>query len=332
MSPTVETLILTASDVTACLDPESCRQAIGRAFVLLAEGRAPAPRLLGFESENGSFHIKAARFPAERPSFVAKINGNFPGNPARNGLPTIQGVLVLADASDGRPLAVIDSGAITAIRTAAASALATEHLAMRDAQVAAIVGCGLQGAAHADALLALRPFHEIRLFDVDRARAESLATRLVSVANLSVRVADSARAAALGAPIVVTCTTGAAYVLGAEDLSPGTFVAAVGTDNPHKREIHPSLMSRSRVVADDLAQCVSGGDLHHAIAAGVMRAEDVHAELAAVVAGTRPGRERDDDVFVFDSTGIALEDAAAAEIVEQRARALGLGRTVNLGA
>lgn len=327
-----ETLILTATEVARCLSPESCREAIAGAFRLLAEGRVPAPRSIGFESASGTFHVKAARFDAGRPRFVAKVNGNFPANPARNGLPTIQGVLVLVDASDGRALAVMDSGAITAIRTAAASALAASHLARGDAAVAAIVGCGLQGSAHADALLELAPFREIRLFDADASRAERLASRLADSPHLAVRVAGSLRAATLGAHVVVTCTPGTDFVLGDGDVAAGSFVAAVGADNPYKREIHPRLMGRARVVVDDLAACVAGGDLHHAIAAGAMRAEDIHAELAAVVAGTRPGRERQDDVIVFDSTGTALEDAAAADLAYEHARSLSIGRTVNLGA
>lgn len=332
MSGPAGTLILTAAEVVRCLSPEGCREAIAAAFRLLAAGRVPAPRSIGFESASGTFHVKAARLDAGRSRFVAKVNGNFPRNPASNGLPTIQGVLVLVDAGDGRPLALMDSGALTAIRTAAASALAAAHLARADATVAAIVGCGLQGSAHADALLALRPFREMRLFDTDPARAERLASRLAGIPKLAVRVVEAVPAATLGAGVVVTCTTGGGFVLGMDDVAPGSFIAAVGADNPFKREIHPSLMAASRVVADDLAACAAGGDLHHAIAAGVMGPEDVHAELSAVIAGARPGRERPDDNFVFDSTGTALEDAAAADLAFERARAMNLGTTVRFGA
>ncbi len=332
MSAPVETLLLTASDVAACLSPDECRAALSRAFALLARGSVPAPRALGFESAEGSFHVKAARFDDGRPRFVAKLNGNFPANPERHGLPTIQGVLVLADAADGRPLAVMDSGALTAIRTAAASALAAEHLARGDAAVAAIVGCGLQGAAHVEALLALRPLRELRLFDPRRERAEGLAARFAERTEGAFRVAGTVREATADAAIVATCTAGADFVLTERDVAPGAFVAAVGADNPHKRELHPALMARARVVVDDLAQCAAGGDLHHAIAAGLLRPEDVHATLGEVVAGLRPGREREGDLFVFDSTGIALEDAAAADLVHERARALGLGRAVRFGA
>lgn len=324
-----ETLVLTASDVARALPPAECREAIERALLLLAKGLAPAPRATGYEAPGGTFHAKVALLDMGAPRFVAKINGNFPGNPEAHGLPTIQGVLLLADAADGRPLALMDSGALTAIRTAAASMVAVRHLARPEPGAAAILGCGAQGLAHIDALLGLAPIPEIRLFDIDRTRAERAAASIPARGGPTrARVASSVADAVRGADVVVTCTSARSFVLGAEDVGPGAFVAAVGTDNPHKREIEPGLMRRARVVVDDLAQCARGGDLHHALDAGVMTQEDVHGELAAVVAGATPGRADDTAIFLFDSTGIALEDAAAAGIVYERARAEGLGTAV----
>ena len=325
----VGTLVVTASDLRRCLTPSECRQAVERAFELLARRQLKAARAVGFEAPGGSFHAKVALYDAGRPRIVAKINGNFPGNPATSGLPTIQGVLVLSDSSDGRPLAIMDSATVTAIRTAAASAVAADRLARADAAVLGIVGCGLQGAAHVSALGDVRPLREIRFYDVVADRASQLAAR--HDGTVPCRATDSVAGATEGADMVVTCTSGGAFVLHAGDVSPGTFVAAVGADNPHKCEIHPSLMARSRVVVDDLAQCAAGGDLHHAIEAGAMTRDDVHAELAEVVAGRHepPGR---DAIVIFDSTGVALEDAAAADLAYERARSLGLGRVIDLGA
>jgi alanine dehydrogenase len=323
----VETLALSAADVARCLSPAECREAVERAFALLAEGRVPAARATGFEASGGTFHAKIALYDAGRPRFVAKINGNFPGNRATSGLPTIQGVLLLADAKDGRPLAIMDSGSVTALRTAAATAVAAGHLARRDASVLALVGCGLQGAAHVAALRNVRPIRELRLYDVVASQAEGLATRYGD--GLSCPVAASVAEATLGADLIVTCTGGGAFVLDREHVAPGTFVAAVGVDNPYKREIHPRLMGAARVVVDDLAQCSAGGDLHHAIEAGTMTSADVHADLASVVVG-RHAPIAPDAIVVFDSTGVALEDAAAADLIHERARALGLGVVLRL--
>lgn len=323
----VETLTLTASDVAQCLSPGECRLAVERAFALLAEGRVPPARAIGFEAPSGTFHAKVALFDAGRPRFVAKINGNFPGNPATSGLPTIQGVLLLADAVDGRPLAIMDSGAVTALRTAAASAVASDHLARRDASVLAIVGCGLQGTAHVAAMREVRPIREIRFYDVASSKAAALATQCGDEA--SCRVVETIAEATLGADVVVTCTSGGDFVLDWADLEPGTFVAAVGVDNPYKREIQPRLMAAARVVVDDLGQCMRGGDLHHALEAGVMTEADVHADLASVVVG-RHAPIAPDEIVLFDSTGVALEDAAAADLIHERAKELGLGGILRL--
>jgi len=332
MSASVETLVLTRSDVERCLAPAACREAIARAFERFAHGGVPRPRALAFESGGGGFHVKAALSATEPRRFVAKLNGNFPGNPAAHALPTIQGVLLLADAQDGRPLAVMDSGSVTAIRTAAASMVAADRLARADAGIAAIIGCGLQGVAHADALLGWRPLRELRLHDAQPARAAALADHVGARSRTTVHVASSVADAVRGADVIVTCTTGGGFVLADADMAPGAFVAAVGADHPYKRELDPELTRRTRVVVDDLAQCAESGDLHHAIAAGVMTAGDVHGDLASIVAGLRPGRTHERERFVFDSTGIALEDAAAADVAYERALALGVGQRVRFAA
>jgi ornithine cyclodeaminase/alanine dehydrogenase-like protein (mu-crystallin family) len=330
VSAPVETLILTASDVARCLSASECRDALARAFAMLAAGRIEAPRSLTFVAPEGGFHAKAALVFGERARFVTKVNGNFPGNPDRHGLPTIQGVVVLADAGDGRPLAVLDSASITAIRTAAASAVAAGLLTRADAGVAAIVGCGRQGIEHAEAFLALRPLREIRLYDPDRSRAQRLAVRLGDRHGISCRIAGSVADATLGADLIATCTPSADFVLGEADVSPGAFVAAVGADYSRKREIRPSLMARSKVVVDDLDQCAAAGDLHHAIEAGVMGREHVRATLGSVVLESLSVRDQETDIVVFDSTGIALEDVVAADLAFERAMVEGVGLRVAL--
>ena len=319
-----ETLILSGSDIVRLLTPADCREAVERAFERLGQGSATPSKSLGFEAPGGTFHVKAARFDGEVARFVAKVNGNFPGNPAAVGLPTIQGVLVLADASNGRMLALMDSAALTALRAAAATAVAIRHLARADSRIAAIIGCGIQGRSHVDALHALGMFREIRLFDQDPARANLLAERNREGGPV-LRTVSELSHAVRGAGVIVTCTSGSGYVLADGDVDPGALVAAVGADNPYKREIHPSLMRHARVIVDDLAQCASSGDLHHVLEANMMTRGDVHADLSSVVAATKPGRVHDHDTIVFDSTGIALEDAAAAGLTYELAVADGSG-------
>ena len=234
-----------------------------------------------------------------------KVNGNFPGNPEKHGLPTIQGLIILADAEHGTPLAVLDSISITAMRTAAASAVAAKYLATRDARTITIVGCGTQATAQLEAMRRVRPIERVFAIDVDRAKAEALGE--VRPLDEAVRESD----------IVITCTTSTTPFLRREHLHPGLFIAAVGADNPRKSELEPELMAHAKVVADVLEQAATMGDLHHALDAGVMTREDVFGELADVIRGH--GRTSDDEVFVFDSTGTALQDVAVASIAYERA-------------
>lgn len=329
--PTMEsdTLILTRRDVSEMLDMGDCITAVERAFLMYGNGQVPAPAVASVHVREGGFHIKAGVLPVgERLYFAAKTNGNFPGNPARNGLPTVQGTLVLCDAIRGSPLAVIDSIAITALRTAAATAVAARHLALAGASKLAIIGCGLQGDMHVQALSLVMPLASLVLFDINQDSATALARRLEPHLGAKISIADSPRAAARDADVCVTCTTSTGFLLHAADIAPGTLVAGVGVDSEGKRELAPDLLTMCRVVVDVRSQCASFGDLHHAIAAGTMTPADVHAELGEVVAGTKPGRESADDMIVFDSTGMALQDVAAAALVYEHAVAAGRGLRV----
>jgi len=278
--------------------------------------------------------VKAAGLSAGHPGaesrFAAKVNANFPGNPTRRGLPTIQGVLTLFDADDGRLLALIDTMEITSIRTAAATAVAAKHLARADAGVVTISGCGEQAANQLRALACVRSLRRVMAFDAIQERAELFAQALsgeLSCEVIPVRALDAKTAAA---DIWVTCTTARRWFLGRSHVRPGAFIAAVGADNSEKQEIEPALLATSAVIVDLLEQCLTSGDLHHAIDAGVMRGEDVRGELADVVSGRVPGRRSPDEIVVFDSTGTALQDVAAATRVYERARAAGAGLEIDL--
>jgi len=329
-TPDHATLILTRSDVRELLDMAECIEAVERAFRLHGTGEAAAPAVASVHVANGVFHVKAGVLPVgAREYFVAKTNANFPGNPARLGLPTVQGTLVLCDADRGLPLAMMDANEITALRTAAASAVATKYLARNDAAALAVIGCGIQGYQHVRALSLVGQISRVSLYDARADAAQSLADRIALEFHFPVAVATSVSAAVEGADNCVTCTSSTEFLM--DDVARGTFVAAVGVDSEKKRELAPQLLRRSKLVVDVLAQCAAFGDLHHAIDAGVMTSSDVHAELGAVVAGRRPGRESDDEVIVFDSTGMALQDVAAAAVVYERARGRQCGTAVHFG-
>ncbi len=313
-----DTLVLTRRDVRELLGFDECIEAVEAAFRLHAEGRSLAPGVLSVPAPEGKFHVKAAGLDRGRFYVATKVNGNFPGNPERRGLPAIQGVIVLSDAEDGRPLAVMDSMEVTLRRTAAATAVAARWLAREDATSVAIVGCGVQGRAQLQALARVLPLRAAFAFDADAGRAQAFARALSAEMGLDVSaVCDLADAVSRSA-VCVTCTPSRRPLLSRSDVRPGTFVAAVGADSPDKQELHPELMAAARVVADVVEQCAVMGDLRHALAAGALKKEDV-LELADVVAGRQPGRQSPDEITVFDSTGTAIEDVAAAALVYEKA-------------
>jgi ornithine cyclodeaminase/alanine dehydrogenase-like protein (mu-crystallin family) len=314
----MDALVLNARAVAELLDEAACIAAVEGAFRALGEDRVGPPAICGVHVPGGGFHVKAGTLEHEgRLYFAAKTNANFPGNPAL-GLPTIQGLVLLFDATRGRPLAILDSGALTALRTAAATAVAARYLARPDSAVAAIHGCGVQGRAQLRALCHVLPIERVYAVDADPEAAKRLPGEMAAVDVHRVAVGDTTAHKAQ-IDVFVTCTPARAAILGPDDVTPGSFVAGVGADSEEKHELSPELLLRGTLVVDVLEQCATIGDLHHAIEAGVLTRDSVHAELGEIVAGRKPGRTSADEITIFDSTGMALQDVAAAAVVYERA-------------
>lgn len=325
-------LVLRRSEVAALMDAAAYRAAVEAGFRSYASGDATMPLPMHIPAGSGGFHAKGALVALDRRYAALKFNGNFPGNPQVDGLPTIQGVVLLCDATTGSLLAVIDSIEITMRRTAAATALAAQYLARGDASSIAICGCGDQGRAQLAALVEVTAPRRAVAWDIDMEKARRFAHDAQAAHGFEVVAVPLVREATWGSDIIVTATSAKRPFLTPECVSPGTFVAAVGADSPHKNELSADLLAGAKVVADVLAQCVVMGDLHHAIEAGRVRASDVHAELGDLVIGRKPGRTSTEEITVFDSTGVAIQDVAAAACIYQRAVAAHAGNFVSFGA
>ena len=325
-------LLLHHSDITQLLSFEECITAVEKIFRLQGQGKVPVSQILGIHASHGGLHVKAGLLPGSKSYVVAKANTNFPGNARQFGLPTIQGIIIIFDAENGCPRAILDSADVTIKRTAAASAVAAKYLARPNSSVGTICGCGRQGRTHLRALRGVLPLEEIYAFDLDERAMQNLATELADELDLQIKTVRDLRHAIQESDICVTCTPSRQFFVRKEDVSPGTFIAAVGADNEHKQEIDPALMASSKVVVDSLEQCSAIGDLHHAISAGLMRPENVYAELAEVVTGQTAGRTTEDEIIIFDSTGVAIEDAITAVAVYEKACAAKIGNYFNLAA
>jgi ornithine cyclodeaminase/alanine dehydrogenase-like protein (mu-crystallin family) len=327
------TLVLSREDVVRLLPMADCIHAIELALPRHARGESIAPAVLGTHVEGGGFHVKTAGLGSAvegRPVFAAKVNANFPANPDQRDLPTIQGVIALFDGADGRVLALLDSIEITSLRTAAATAVAARHLAPRSG-VVTVCGCGEQSRYQLRALACVRSLRRVMAFDLQPQRAARFSVDMAAELGVETAVIGGPDEVAAETDIWITCTTARRWFLGRDHVAAGAFVAAVGADNPEKHELEPELLARNVVIADLLEQCAAMGDLHHAIAAGLMRREQVRAELADVVSGRKPGRRSAEEIVIFDSTGTALQDVAAAALVYERACSTGAGVPVRLG-
>jgi ornithine cyclodeaminase/alanine dehydrogenase-like protein (mu-crystallin family) len=238
---------------------------------------------------------------------------SFPRNPER-GLPTVSGLVLLSDAETGLVEAVMDAGSVTALRTGAAAALAAETLGAADGS-AAVIGVGVNGRAAARTLKA-RGRADVDLWDIDEERARAVA------AAIGTGVAESLEAA-LAADVLVTVTPGSEIVLGDGSLQPGQHVSLMGADGPGKAEIAIGEIRRARVFCDEWEQASHGGELAAAVEAGALGREDV-TELGAVLTGEAEGRRSPDEITLFDSTGLAIQDLAIAIAAYEQAGELDL--------
>ncbi len=291
--------VLTGRHVLAAVSPERAVDAVRDAFVAYARDEwTMPPKVYVHAYPAGDFRAMPALGAGHA---LLKWVTSFPGNPER-GLPTVTGVVLLSDASDGSLVAVLDAAAVTALRTGAAAVLAAETLGRREAQTAAVIGAGVNGRAVARTFAARG--RTPLIWDVDPRRAEEAAEEAGG------RPAAH-REEALAADLVVTVTPGHELVLPTGTLRAGQHVSLMGADGPGKAEIAVEELARARVFCDDWEQASHSGDLVHAVEAGTLARQDV-VELGTVLAGLAPGRVDDDEITVFDSTGLAIQDLAVA--------------------
>ncbi len=322
-------IVLSKQDLAALMPFGAYVDAVADAFRLHAQGRSVSPPPMHIPAAGGGFHVKAGSLPIGPGYTAIKVNGNFPDNRATHGLPTIQGAILLFETATGSPVALLDSIEITVKRTGAATAVAARYLARPESQVAMIFGCGTQARIQLAALRHQLDIRRVFLHDKDAAAAASFASEIAGE-GLDVDVPVQPKSAARASDVVVTCTSARTPFLGPADVRAGTFIAAIGADNPEKNEIEPALMAKARVVTDLTEQCSHMGDLHHALRAGAMQVGDVHAELGELVAARKPGRTAAQEITLFDGSGVGLQDVAAAACAYEIAKAQNAGSKLNL--
>jgi len=327
-------LVLNAEDVRRALPMGEAIEAMRRAFAALSDGRAEVPLRahLPVARHDGISLVMPALVADDRGEALAvKVVSLFEGNRSR-GLARIQAAVLALDAQTGRPIALLEGAALTAIRTGAASGAATDLLARPDCRTAAIFGAGVQARTQLEAICTVRALQTVWVYDPLSTAAEVFVSELAGRAPIpaDVRAAEAPQQAVADADIICTATTSRVPVFSDAGLKPGVHVNAVGSYQPGVQEIPAETVARALVVVDSRdAALAETGDLIQPIRQGRIGPEHVHAELGELILGRKPGRASGEQITLFKSVGVAVQDAVAAQSALTRAEQLGLGRRVN---
>ncbi len=331
-------LIVNQREVAALLPMPACIEAMSAALVALAQGEAAMPlrQIVWVPDRTGALGLMPSRLASPGAdggagSLGAKIVTFFPQNEGTE-LDSHQGAVLLFEAERGRLLAVIDATSVTAIRTAAVSAVATRALARPDARELALVGSGVQARTHLEAIRAVRPLSRVRVASLTPERARAFARRESARLGLPVTASDTVREAVEGADIVCTVTSSRVPVVEGAWLAPGAHVNAVGSSVAAARELDTAAVVRSRLFVDRRESALAeAGDFLIPRNEGAVTDAHIQAELGEVLTGAHPGRTGRDEITLFKSVGLAVEDLAAARLIDASARAAGAGTLVEFG-
>jgi alanine dehydrogenase len=330
----LETLILTNDEVTKFLSLPEVIEAVESAFKEKGLGRVqmPAKIYLYYKKYGGDLRAMPS-FLENLDVSAVKIVNVHPQNPAKNGLPTVMAVIVLIDPSTGAPLAIMGGTTITDMRTGAAGGVAAKYLARKDSKAVGLVGAGAQARTQLMALLEVcEGLREVRVWS----RSEETAKRFVgdfqqvNESDVKVVSAVTVREAVEGADIVVTTTPSRKPLVMNHMVSVGTHITCIGADAVGKEELDSAILQRAKIVVDDWAQASHSGEINVPLSRGLIKRENVWAEIGEIVAGLKPGRQNLDEITVFTSTGLAVQDAVTAKIAYDRALENKAGRFVKI--
>jgi ornithine cyclodeaminase len=312
--------LLSEAETRRLISPLQAITSCKLAYMRLAQGKVEQPQVITIhvKEHRGDVHAKGGYIHGDA-RYSIKVATGFYNNPAL-GLPVTSGAVWVFSATTGMlELMIMDNGYLTELRTGASGAVAAELLARRTTHTVGIIGAGGQARYQLEALLQVRTPERILVVSRNTPRAAEYASEMTARTGHTVEVAASTEALVRASDLIVTTTTAERPLVRDAWVRPGTHITAIGADMPHKQELEASLLGRSKVVVDLVSQCVTQGELHHAVDAGVMTTSDVYAEIGEIAAGWKPGRTSDDEITIADLTGVGVLDAAVANIVADAA-------------
>jgi ornithine cyclodeaminase/alanine dehydrogenase len=325
-------LVLTKEDLMKALTMKETIEAVERAFKEMAYKTAKLPlrTIIDVNEHKGTLFIMPAYLSSED-ALSIKIVSLFEENPRKYGLPTILAFVVLNDPKTGMPLALMEGGFITAMRTGAASGVATKYLARNDSKTVGVIGAGVQAKTQLLAMAEVRDLKKALIFDIQLKRSLNLAEEMSKKLGIDIFSVKKAREAVKGVDIVITATTAKEPVLNADWIEPGTHINAVGWMGSEARELDSKTIKKAKIVVDSKDAALSeSGDIIIPIREGVITEDTIYAELGELVIGKKEGRVSRDEVTLWKSVGLAIQDASTANLAYQKAKIMGLGTELKL--
>jgi len=331
----LKTLLLTDKEIKPLLSIEEAMKAVEKAFEEKGLGYAQMPPkpYLFFKKYEGDLRVMPSYLERIDVSAVKVVNSH-PNNPSLYGLPTVMATIILIDPRNGAPLAVMGGAYITAMRTGAAGGIAAKHLARKDSKVIGLVGAGAQARTQLAALVSLyKELEEVRVWSRTKNTMETFTFEMKELHGEEVTriyTVDSVKKSVEGSDIVVTTTPSRKSIVSDEWVSEGTHFNCIGADAPGKEEIDHAILKRAKIVVDDWEQSSHGGEINVPLAKGLIKKEDVWGDICEIAAGLKAGRVSRDEVTVFTSTGMAIQDAVTAKIVYEKAISQNVGQFIQL--
>lgn len=326
----MKVLLLSRSDVEGIVSMREVMDVVEEAFRAKGLGRVQMPpkTYIFFQRFNGDFRVMPAYIEDLNAAGVKVVNVH-PENPVKRRMPTVMALIELLDPESGKPIAIMDGTWITNMRTGAAGGIAAKYLARRNSRVVGLVGAGVQARTQLLALKEVFKIDEVRIYSRTSKTREKF-VKDMDFLGLSMKPVEEVKDAVLGCDIVVTTTPAKKPVVKSEWVSSGVHINGIGADAPGKEEIDPEILKRAKIVVDDYEQAFHSGEVNVPLSKGIISEEDVYGELSEIIVGKKRGRESDEEITLFDSTGLAIQDISTAWLVYEKALEKGVGREVDL--
>ncbi|HEY82313.1 MAG TPA: ornithine cyclodeaminase family protein [Dehalococcoidia bacterium] len=324
-------LLLNRDEVKRLLDMAGCIEAVEKAFAELASGTAVMPLRINLFTPDG-LALYMPAYLKKMGALSCKVVTSYKANPQKHGLPTIMGKMLLQDPETGDVICTMDAAYLTAVRTGAASGVATKYLARHDrGQTAVIFGAGVQARAQLWAMTVVRDIARAYVYDISREAVRNFIQEMGEQLDLEIVAAESPERALEEADIICTATSSPTPVFPGEKVREGTHLNCVGSHTPETRELDSAIIKRAKIIADSRQACLNeAGDIIIPLREGAIKESHLYAELGEVVTSKKPSRTDDKEITLFKSTGLAIQDAAAAKLVYDKAVAMGIGTEVEL--